>query len=177
MTIYRPYNEYHFFYGGPFSQWLTCYFEIDGVKYNCAEQYMMAQKARLFTDSLALEKIMAAGHPSVQKATGKQVRGFVKDLWDAVARDIVYRGSMAKFTQNPELMRNLLDTKGKLLVEASPTDAIWGIKMGEGAEGIEDPNNWQGTNWLGEILTKVRDDLSYWMADFHFSSVVTGVTI
>ena len=108
---------------------------------------------------------MAAGHPSEQKSLGKQVRGFVEDQWNAVARDIVYRGNAAKFTQNPELLRNLLDTQGKLLVEASPTDFIWGIKMGEGAEGIEDPNNWRGTNWLGEVLTKLRDDLSYWMSN------------
>ena len=29
----------------PFSQWHPSGFEVDGVKYNCAEQYMMHQKA------------------------------------------------------------------------------------------------------------------------------------
>ncbi|MDD3472905.1 MAG: NADAR family protein [Syntrophaceae bacterium] len=112
-----------------------------------------------------LEKIMAAGHPREQKAFGRKVSGFVPDMWNAVARDVVYRGNMAKFTQNPELMRNLLNTRGTLLVEASPTDDVWGIKMAEDADGIENPNNWQGTNWLGETLTKVRDDLSYWIGE------------
>jgi len=30
----------------PFSQWYSCRFSVDGVEYNCAEQYMMHQKAR-----------------------------------------------------------------------------------------------------------------------------------
>jgi len=29
-----------------FSQWYGCKFTVDGVEYNCAEQYMMHQKAR-----------------------------------------------------------------------------------------------------------------------------------
>ena len=29
----------------PFGQWTESPFEIDGVTYNCAEQYMMAEKA------------------------------------------------------------------------------------------------------------------------------------
>ena len=28
------------------SQWWQCSFEVDGIYYNCAEQYMMAEKAR-----------------------------------------------------------------------------------------------------------------------------------
>jgi len=29
----------------PFSQWHPAYFDVDGIIYNCAEQYMMHQKA------------------------------------------------------------------------------------------------------------------------------------
>ncbi len=36
------------------SQWWPCSFEVDGVYYNCAEQFMMAEKARLFGDEEAL---------------------------------------------------------------------------------------------------------------------------
>ena len=53
--------EYVFFWGhhakpgqvtkACFSQWYPCVFEEDGVIYNCAEQYMMAGKARVFKDS------------------------------------------------------------------------------------------------------------------------------
>ena len=39
-------EKFTFFWSGPFSQWHPSPFIIDGVTYNCAEQYMMAEKAR-----------------------------------------------------------------------------------------------------------------------------------
>ena len=40
-------EEFEFFYGNksPFSQHHLAKFDIDGITYNCAEQYMMHQKA------------------------------------------------------------------------------------------------------------------------------------
>lgn len=45
------------------------------------------------------------------------------------------------------------------LVEASPYDGIWGIKMGVDDPEIRNPKAWKGENLLGEILTKLRDSL------------------
>ena len=36
----------------------------------------------------------------------------------------------AKFRQNPALAKRLMSTGGRTLVEASPTDKIWGIALG-----------------------------------------------
>ena len=43
-------NKFTLFYGkdSPFSQHHPATFTIDGVKYNCSEQYMMHQKAGMF---------------------------------------------------------------------------------------------------------------------------------
>jgi hypothetical protein len=158
-------GEYHFFWGGPFSQWNIDGFDIDGVHYNCAEQWMMAEKARLFKDSETLAAIMKSSHPRDQKSCGRHVKGFVKEAWEAIQENgkpycwnVVHKGSYAKYTQNPGLKQVLLETKGKTLVEASPWDKRWGIGLSEGAPGIEDPKNWQGKNWLGEVLTQLRED-------------------
>ena len=147
------------FYGGFMSQWFSCDFEIDGVTYNCTEQYMMAEKARFFEDAVYEKLIMEAHHPWDQKQFGKNVRGFDKEKWEAVARDIVYRGNYAKFKQNPGLEYELLDTKDECLVEASPTDRIWGVGLDQYDDAVLDPKNWQGTNWLGEVIMKVREDI------------------
>lgn len=146
------------FYGGVFSQWYPCQLSIDGVEYNCAEQYMMAQKARVFGDLEALEAIMATDNPSDQKALGRRVRGFKREVWDMVSRDVVMRASLAKFS-NPKLRAVLLLTEGTTLVEASPTDDIWGVKLVEGDPRVHDPEQWQGTNWLGQVLTDLREYL------------------
>ena len=152
-------ERFTFFYGGPFSQFRPCSFVVDGITYCTCEQYMMAEKARLFGDKESEQKIMATTDPHQQKALGKAVKGFNKEKWNSVARDVVYKGNYAKFQQSEELKHDLLRTKGATLVEASPSDQIWGIGMGAGDIRAESRQYWRGTNWLGEVLTKVRDDL------------------
>src|SRR5947209_19865319 len=105
-------ESFTFFWSGPFSQWHPCQFTIDGKVYNCAEQYMMEQKALLFDDRETAAKIMRARTPREQKQLGRQVGNFNAGRWNAVARDIVFRGNVAKFTQNPELRAALLATAG-----------------------------------------------------------------
>lgn len=149
-------EQFHMFWGGPFSQWFPCYFTIDGVEYNCTEQYMMAKKAQLFGDEYALGKIMAISDPREQKAIGRSVKGFVDWKWNAVSRDVVFRGNMAKFTQNSDLRDYLLETGDDEIVEASPEDVIWGIGLGADDPDAYDKSKWKGTNWLGEVIMEVR---------------------
>ena len=150
---------YTFFYGGWASQWAPSKFTIEGVEYNCAEQYMMAQKAILFGDTDALAIIMGTDNPKIQKAAGRQVKGFDKELWEQNAKLYVYRANLAKFMQNVDALNWLLSTAGTTLVEASPWDRIWGIGLAANDPRAQDPAQWQGTNWLGEIVTQVREDI------------------
>ena len=53
-----------------FSQWYECEFVIDGIAYRCAEQFMMAEKARLFGDEENLQKIIEAKTPQTMKELG-----------------------------------------------------------------------------------------------------------
>ena len=153
-------ERFTFFWSGPFSQWHPCRFVVDGVTYNCAEQFMMAEKARLFRDVEAERRIMAATKPNEQKSAGRRVRGFSDELWLARAKDIVYRGNWAKFSQNPKLYSRLMATQETTLVEASPLDSLWGIGLAETDPNAQDRASWMGQNWLGEILTQVREDLA-----------------
>lgn len=156
------YTKYTFFYKmrNPFSNWYLSKFTDDqGIEYTCSEQYMMYQKAILFGDTEIAEEILDAPDPKDQKALGRKIRGFDSKVWEANAKRIVYEGCKLKFEQNPRILETLLKTEGTLLVEASPYDKIWGIGLGEDDPRIHDPKNWQGTNWLGEVLTDLRDDL------------------
>lgn len=120
---------------------------------------MMAEKARMFGDLYAVAKIMSAVDPSDQKRYGREVIGFNKEVWEAKAKDVVYKASYAKYTQNPDLYRSLKATEGTTLVEASPEDCIWGIGLRKTDPRAKDRSTWRGTNWLGETLTKLREDL------------------
>ena len=151
-------HEVHLFWktASPFSQWHPATFEVDGVVYNCAEQYMMAEKARLFGDYETEAAILASGNPGKQKALGRKVANFDETIWNERCRDVVFQGNLAKFSQNPDLMSCLLDTADRILVEASPVDAVWGIGLAEDDPRCLEPAQWRGTNWLGEVLTAVR---------------------
>lgn len=142
-----------------FSQWYPSPFVVDGVTYATAEHWMMAKKALLFGDEEIFQKIIAAEKPAVAKALGREVRNFDADTWNQAAYVIVVEGNQHKFTQNDELKKFLLTTKDKVLVEASPADAIWGIGLSQDAEDVMNPFRWPGTNLLGFALMEVRDNL------------------
>jgi hypothetical protein len=150
-------EDFILFWGGTFSQWCPSYFQIDGVEYNCAEQYMMAKKALLFNDFDSYREIMLEDQPSTQKALGKRVKGFDKVKWEKYCRKYVYDANYAKFTQNPKMLKELLLTGTKEIVEASPEDKIWGIGLHETNPLAWDKSTWQGTNWLGEAIMQARE--------------------
>lgn len=162
-------HKFVFFYGHTqkgkeidkscFSQWFITDFIINNIKYNCTEQYMMAEKARLFKDEKMLEKIMKTCHPKEMKAYGRAVENFNKTIWEENCYRIVKTGNMAKFSQNIELLNFIKLTNKRILVEASPRDRIWGIGMGINNPNVENPLAWRGKNLLGFALTEVRDEL------------------
>jgi ribA/ribD-fused uncharacterized protein len=144
---------------GLYSQWTESRFVVDGVEYGCAEQFMMAEKARLFGDQETLRKVLATSSPRAQKALGRKVAGFDAARWDAVKEEVVVRGNLAKFGQDPVRRAALLATGQKTLVEASPYDAIWGIGLRADHPKALVPAEWRGLNLLGKALERVRAQL------------------
>jgi ribA/ribD-fused uncharacterized protein len=139
------------------SQWYDVAFEVAGVKYHTAEQYMMAQKALLFDDMQVYDEIMLADNPRDYKALGRKIKNFDSRIWDSRKYEIVVEGNKAKFSQNKDLKDYLLSTGDAILVEASPYDKIWGIGLypAQAAKGTID--QWKGLNLLGAALMEVRD--------------------
>lgn len=141
------------------SQWYPAPFVADGDYYNCAEQYMMAQKALIFGDEEIHRQIMEAYEPQVVKKLGRRVRNFNDFVWHSNRFDVVVKANIAKFSQNDRLREYLLSTADKILVEASPKDTVWGIGMAESAPDACNPALWRGENLLGFALMTVRDIL------------------
>lgn len=154
-------EEFTFFWdeNSPFCQWYPSKFIIDGIQFNYAEQYMMYMKAKLFEDDEIASRILEADSPVLCRCLGRQVKNFDKYEWENVCKKIVYDGNYAKFSQNPKLKKELFSTVASTLVEASPYDRIWGVGLAEDDERILSRKSWQGKNWLGEILTEVREQL------------------
>jgi ribA/ribD-fused uncharacterized protein len=139
-----------------FSQWYQSSFVVEGVRYETAEHYMMAQKAKLFEDHEAYEAIISSEDPREVKRLGREVRNFDLEVWNENCSEIVTEGNFHKFSQNPDLLAFLLGTRPKILVEASSSDCIWGIGLAKNQPAALDPAKWLGKNLLGFALVEAR---------------------
>lgn len=131
-------------------------FEHDGVRYETAEHFMMAGKARLFRDDEMLAQILASRTPAEAKALGRSVRDYDDVAWGRARWQIVVEGNVGKFGAHDDLRAFLLGTGERVLVEASPRDRIWGIGMGASNPDAQHPARWRGQNLLGFALMEAR---------------------
>lgn len=139
-----------------FSQFYARPFEIQGQIYQWAEQWMMANKALLFGDEEALQRIRLAADPQECKEIGRQVRQYDDIHWSAIRYAVVLAGTLAKFRQNRDLRDYLVSTGDEILVEAAANDTVWGIGLHRDHPSIGDALNWRGLNLLGFALTHAR---------------------
>jgi len=142
-----------------FSQWWELPFVVAGICYNTAEHWMMAEKARLFKDEKIEQQILDVSHPHDAKKLGRKVKNFEPKLWNEHKYEIVKKGNYYKFSQDKDLKQFLIQTKNRVIVEASPRDRIWGIGMSQNNENANNPNLWRGQNLLGFALMEVRDSI------------------
>lgn len=161
--------DFLFFYGhtndkkevtkSSLSQWYIKDFRDNDLVFNCMEKYMMYNKALLFDDKDIANEILNNNQPKAIKELGRKVKNFNDEIWDKMKYKIVFTGNYYKFSQNTDLRNFLISTKNKVLVEASPYDKVWGIKMKYDDENIENPFYWKGENLLGFALMEVRDEI------------------
>ncbi len=152
-------STFTFFYrtASPFSNSHACETSIRGVEFTSSEQMFMYFKAKLFKDDAIAAQILEASAPKTVKALGRKVSGFNGEVWDKYKFDLMCIACYHKFTQSSRLKSELLATAGTQLVEASPTDRIWGIGMDEKHPDIHNPSCWKGKNLLGKALDHVRN--------------------
>lgn len=130
-----------------------------GYTFLHCEQWMMLNKAKLFKDERSAALIMEATEPIQCKSLGRTVENFDEVVWKKENERIVLEGNRLKFTQNPSILRQLLETEGTTLVEASPRDRLYGIGLSANNTKALNRRTWRGKNLLGELLTKLREEL------------------
>jgi ribA/ribD-fused uncharacterized protein len=123
------------------------------------EQWMMFWKAILFRDYDIAGQILEETSGTKIKKLGRKIKNFNNNVWDKNKYNIVKTGNRLKFSQNPKLRRQLLNTGNKTIVEASPYDCIWGVGMKSDHPDITDPTKWKGQNLLGKAIMEVRDEM------------------
>lgn len=144
---------------GFLSNWYPSPFELGSVRFSCMEQYMMYQKAVLFGDADSARRILRETDPQTIKALGKQVAGYDDAIWSGVRQIVIYRGLLAKFSQNVALGKLLRETGDAILAECAVRDRIWGIGLSPSDPRRLDLREWRGQNLLGFALMQAREEL------------------
>lgn len=132
---------------------------IDGKRFLCTEQYYMYYKAVVFDDVDIMHAIMNETDPKTMKRMGEEVRGFDQRKWFSVSIKVMAIAQLHKYAQDPLLREQLFETDETELVEASPTDIRWGVKLAIDDDRIADKRQWGGLNLMGLILTELRERL------------------
>ena len=127
------------------------------IQFSCNEQFIMYSKAKLFNDQVAAESILRETNPLQMKRYGRTVENFDEKIWQEQNERILKNGLYLKFTQNPQLLNKLLNTKDATIVEANPYDQTYGVGLAAFDPNIQDPSKWQGKNLMGKALMAVRD--------------------
>ena len=124
-----------------------------GTAFCCTEQWLMWNKAVVFNDAERARLIMETTDPAEIKALGRLVVGFDEAVWARHREDVMVRGLLLKFRQNPALRAKLLSTGVRPIAEASPRDAIFGIGADETSPQAQSPANWSA---MGQSLFHTR---------------------
>ena len=121
-------------------------FEVNGVTYQTNEHFFQATKAINPEDQ---KTIALADTPGKAKRYGRKIA--LRSDWEIIKEDVMRCGLAAKFRQNPELMRKLIDTGDAILIEGTSWhDNYWGNCYCDKCANI------QGKNRLGELLMELR---------------------
>lgn len=134
-------------------------FKVEGITYLTIQHWLMAQKAALFYDFIAMEKIIACKTAAHAKLLANQIRNVDEDVWLANAYALVVKGNVHKFAQNSALKQKLLNTGNAIIVAITSTDCIWGNGLKFEKNIALNPFKWKGANLQGYALMQVRDIL------------------
>ena len=131
-------------------------FTLGKLTFSSMEQYMMYQKAICFNDTKTASEILRTSDVGHIKALGRMVANYNENYWNGVRQIIIYEGLLAKFSQNQNLAKLLIDTKNALIAECAVNDLIWGIGLSLENPDRLHPKKWKGKNLLGYALMMVR---------------------
>lgn len=137
----------------------TDFTDKNGIQYNCSEEYFMYNKCITFNqnNNKLLQDILTETSPIKIKQHGRKVQNFNDTIWKEKRYNIMLEALRLKFNQNEIIKQKLLDTKPKILYEASKNDKIWGIGF-YNKEAIQTDKSKFGKNLLGNALMEIRSE-------------------
>lgn len=140
INFYSTKDDY-----GCFSNFSRHKLFLKDKSWKTSEHYFQAQK---FVGTSHEEELRLADSPMEVAKMGRDRKRPLRKDWETAKDDIMREALKAKFTQNKDLKKILLETDDAELVEHTANDNYWG-----------DGGNGSGKNMLGKLLMELREEL------------------
>ena len=141
----------------PLSNFYSCSFVLEGVKYTSVEQAYQAAKAVSVGRNDVSKNIMAQTDCIAIMKLGNMLKPPRGSPWFEQRDTIMEKAVRAKFSQNDALWKKLDATADSLLIETT-RDPYWGAGVPMNSPALLN-NTWNGQNKLGKTLIEVRRQL------------------
>ena len=127
--------------------------EIELAEAKLVEDKQAEDKASILSSDTVLvpkiqEKIRQIASPMDAALEGRNRQNPLRVDWEEVKDKVMLQALRMKFSQNPEIAKELLATGDAILIEHTQNDAYWA----DGGDG-------SGKNKLGLLLMQVREEL------------------
>ena len=127
--------------------------EIELAAAKLVEDKQGEDKASILSSDTVLvpqiqEKIRQIASPMDAALEGRNRQNPLRSDWEEVKDEVMLQALRMKFSQNPEIVRELLATGDANIIEHTRNDAYWA----DGGDGT-------GKNKLGLLLMQVREEL------------------
>ena len=148
------------FYGRycPLSNFHPVFFAIDGVAFNCVEQYYQFQRALFARRRDIADQILLCKDPVKMKNLGDQLKTANSEWYDERAIVVMRHGLLAKFSK-PQFKSFLLQLDERKIIEANKFDKFWSCGVSSNDPRINDSGSWPGRNTLGKLLMDIRAEI------------------
>ena len=140
----------------PFSNFYPVKCNHQGQNYRSSEQFIQYTKAKFCNDHETAEHIINVRSALACKKLGYTVQNYNHQGWIDSLEALCINGIRAQYEQNPPLLRALMNTGDKVIIESSKDD-IWGTGVPLFRWDCLQEKLWRSCGKLGTILMEIRE--------------------
>lgn len=157
---------------GYLSNWYDSEFEFCGNKFVNTQQYLHYCRFSNFGATEYAKGILEVTDREVMVSYSLQkVEGFRKSMWDATKYEILKRGTRAKFEQNHDFLKRLIESDNMILAASSAADVSWANGVATNDPECGNVKYWRGQNLLGKILMELRREFKIRIALYGIENI------